>query len=389
MRVALYSETFAPHVDGLVTRLTHTLTWLNRFGDEVLVIAPSLDGLPGEFAGARVIGAPSMVIPMYRDLKFGFPLLFPRIRAAIDAFAPDVIHAVNPFLTSVGGVRYAQRAGKPLVASFHTQVAEYVSRYHLGLLRQPLWRHVIRLHNQADLNLCTSHPMQAVLRVRGIHEVALWAPGVDAEQFTPTQRSREWRARLSAGDPDATILLYVGRLAPEKSLERLLPVLHRLPNVHLALVGAGPEASSLRRIYAGAPVTFVGSLSGQELAAAYASADIFALPSSTETLGLAAIEAMASGLPVIGANRGGIPDIVRDGETGLLFDPDQPETLIYAAATLVDAPARRRLMGDAALERAQLWSWEESTRGLRAYYEQAIERRGRLADSLAGSASAV
>jgi glycosyltransferase involved in cell wall biosynthesis len=329
-----------------------------------------------------------MVIPMYRDLKFGFPLLFPRIRAAIDEFAPDLIHVANPFLTSVGGVQYARRAGTPLVASFHTQVAEYVSRYHLGFLRQPLWRHVVSLHNQADLNLCTSRPMQVALRARGVRDVSLWAPGVDAQRFTPEHRSQEWRARLSAGHPDATILLYVGRLAPEKTLERLLPMLRALPNSHLAFVGAGPEETMLRRVFAGAPVAFLGSLFGQDLAAAYASADIFALPSSTESLGLAAIEAMASGLPVIGADRGGIPDIVLDGETGLLFDPDQPASLVRSATMLTADAGLRRQMGDAGLARARAWSWGESTRGLRASYEQAIQTRSRAA-ALDPAASAV
>ena len=377
MRVVLYTETFLPHVDGMVTRLTHTLDWLNRMGDEALVIAPSLEGLPREHAGAPVIGAPSMVIPMYRDLKFGFPALFPRISDAIDEFAPDVIHVANPFLTSVGGVQYARRRGVPLVASFHTQVAEYVSRYQLGWLRQPLWRHVVRLHNQADVNLCTSSPMQSMLRDRGVPDVALWAPGVDAQRFTPVYRSVAWRERLTGGRPDATILLYVGRLAPEKTLERLLPTLRQLPNSHLAFVGAGPEAATLKRVFRGAPVTFVGSLSGDDLAAAYASADMFALPSSTETLGLAAIEAMASGLPVIGADRGGIPDIVVDGETGLLFDPDRPETLLRAATTLAEDATLRQRMGAAALSRARAWTWEASTAGLRDYYAQAIEAASR------------
>ncbi len=377
MRVALYTETFLPHVDGMVTRLTQTVTWLNRLGDEVLVIAPSLDGLPQEYAGARVIGAPSMVVPMYRDLKFGFPALFPSVCEALDEFAPDVIHVANPFLTSVGGVQYARRTGTALVASFHTQVAEYVAKYRLGFLRQPLWRHVVRLHNQADLNLCTSRPMVAALSARGVHDVSLWAPGVDAERFTPEHRSQEWRDRLSAGRSDATILLYVGRLAPEKTLERLLPMLRALPDCHLAFVGAGPEAASLRRTFAGERATFLGSLDGTELAAAYASADLFALPSSTETLGLAAIEAMASGLPVIGADRGGIPDIVNDGVTGLLFDPDQPASLLTAARALAADPALRRQMGAAALSRARGWSWEESTRGLRDDYQLARERAAR------------
>lgn len=380
MRVALYTETFLPHVDGMVTRLTQTVTWLRRLGDDVLVIAPSLDGLPREYAGAKVLGAPSMIVPMYRDLKFGFPALFPQIRTALDDFAPDVVHVANPFLTSVAGVQYARRYGVPLVASFHTQVAEYVLRYHLGFLRRPLWRHVVALHNQADLNLCTSHPMQAELHGRGVNEVSLWAPGVDADRFNPRNRSDEWRARLTGGRPDSVILLYVGRLATEKTLERLRPLISRLPSAHLAFVGGGPEAEALRKLFHGTPATFVGPLSGHELTAAYASADIFMLPSSTETLGLSAIEAMASGLPVIGANRGGIPDIVVDGVTGALFDPDQPENLITATEALVADSARRREMGAAALARARGWSWEASTQGLRAYYRQAIGRATRRSD---------
>lgn len=387
MRIVLYTETFLPHVDGMVTRLTHTLTCLARMGDEALVIAPALDGLPREFAGAQVLGAPSMVVPMYRDLKFGYPALFPSVRDAIRRFQPDLIHVANPFLTDVGGVLYARQTRTPLVASFHTQVPEYVSRYHLGWLRRPLWRLVVTLHQQADLNLCTSRPMQALLAERGVPRLALWAPGVDTARFTPGRRSAAWRERLTGGRPDATILLYVGRLAPEKSLEWLRPVMQARPDCHLAFVGAGPEGATLRRSFgaeageARERVTFVGPLAGDDLAAAYASADIFTLPSTTETLGLAAIEAMASGLPVVGARRGGIPDIIVEGETGALFDPDTPPSapaaLLRALTPLIEDVGLRRRMGAAALARARGWSWEASSAGLRRHYRDVLEARGR------------
>lgn len=384
IRIALYTETFLPHVDGMVTRLTNTIRYLRRMGDEVLVIAPSLDGLPSEYEGARVVGAPSIIVPMYRDLKFGFPALFPSVRDALRDFAPDVIHVANPFLTDVGGIQYARAHDVPLIASFHTQVPEYVVKYHLGWLRRPLWWHVVRLHNAADLNLCTSRPMEAELLRRGVHRIALWTPGVDTQRFSPRERSDEWRVRLTNGRPDATILLYVGRLAPEKTLERLLPVARSLPHVHLAFVGGGPEASYLRRVFAGERATFLGPLSGADLSAAYASADVFVLPSSTETLGLAAIEAMASGLPVIGARAGGIPDIVQDGVTGLLFNPNIPGDLLQATRLLTNDPALRAGQGAAARTRAHGWTWEASTQGLRAHYEATIRRRGR---SVAASAS--
>ena len=368
MRIALFTETFLPHVDGVVTRLTHTLDELARAGDAVLVVAPAARGLPATYAGGAVVGAFSVKLPFYPDMRLGLPMPRRRLARMLTRFAPELIHAVNPVSLGLGALYFSRRRLVPLVASYHTNVAAYSRRYHLGLIEEPGWAYLRALHNRAQLNLCTSRQMQRELTARGFERVELWAPGVDAEQFHPDRRSQEWRARLTNGHPERTIVLSVGRLAMEKDLHTLAPVLPHLPGCHLSFVGDGPAHATFRAAFAGLPATFVGTLRGDDLAAAYASADVFALPSRTETLGLVALEAMASGLAVVGADRGGIPDLVDDGTTGQLFDPDAPGALEQALRTLAAAPETRQRMGAAGRRRAEGWSWARTTAGLRAYY---------------------
>jgi glycosyltransferase involved in cell wall biosynthesis len=246
----------------------------------------------------------------------------------------------------------------------------------MGLVERPGWAYLRALHNRAQLNLCTSRQMQRELTERGFLRVELWEPGVDAGQFRPNRRSEAWRARLTEGHPERTIILSVGRLAQEKDLESLAPVLPRLPGYHLSFVGDGPAERMLRGVFVGMPASFVGKLRGDDLAAAYASADLFVLPSRTETLGLVALEAMASGLPVVGAARGGIPDLVAHHETGLTFDPDEPGALERALRALAGNAAERERMGAAGRRRAEGWDWARTTAGLRAQYARVLDSAG-------------
>jgi glycosyltransferase involved in cell wall biosynthesis len=188
------------------------------------------------------------------------------------------------------------------------------------------------------------------------------------------------RQRLLGGRSDTgKLLLYIGRLSAEKQIERIRPVLDAMPEARLALVGDGPYRQQLESLFAGSAATFVGYLAGDELASAYASADAFLFPSSTETLGLVLLEAMAAGCPVVGANRGGIPDIVSDGQNGCLYEPDGVDG---GAGSL--AAATERLLGDAsereqlrrnAREEAERWGWAGATEQLRGYYRQVLSGR--------------
>jgi glycosyltransferase involved in cell wall biosynthesis len=177
------------------------------------------------------------------------------------------------------------------------------------------------------------------------------------------------RRRLLGDHADSdSLLLYVGRLSAEKQIERLRPLLDHLPGARLALVGDGPHRQQLERAFAGTPTTFVGYLGGADLAGAYASADAFLFPSSTETLGLVLLEAMAAGCPVVAARSGGIPDIVTDGVNGCLFDPADPNGLLEASRRLLaDRDGRDQLRRHARAE-AERWGWASATQQLRGYY---------------------
>jgi glycosyltransferase involved in cell wall biosynthesis len=383
LKIALFTETFLPKVDGIVTRLTKTVEHLVAAGDEVLIFCP--EGAPETYRGARIVGVPAMPLPLYPELKLALPR--PMVAEALDAFAPDLVHVVNPAVLGLGGIWLARTKGYPLVASYHTHLPKYLEHYGLGMLEPVLWELLKAAHNQAELNLCTSTAMVAELSQKGIQHTALWQRGVDTDLFRPELSGQAMRERLLAGRSDTgQLLIYIGRLSAEKQIERIRPVLDALPDARLALVGDGPYRQQLETLFAGSAAHFVGYLAGEELASAYASADAFLFPSSTETLGLVLLEAMAAGCPVVGANRGGIPDIVSDGVNGCLYEPDGPDggagSLAAATQRLLGDPAQREQLRRNARQEAERWGWAGATEQLRQYYRQVLSRRASQLPSL-------
>jgi glycosyltransferase involved in cell wall biosynthesis len=369
VRVAFFTETFLPKVDGIVTRLTKTVQHLVAAGDEVLIFCP--EGAPEHYMGAQVIGVPAMPLPLYPELKLALPR--PVVSEALERFAPDLVHVVNPAVLGLGGIWLARTRGVPLVASYHTHLPKYLEHYGMGMLEPLLWELLKAAHNQAQLNLCTSTAMVEELSEKGIQNTALWQRGVDTDLFRPELRCEGMRARLHGGLGDTgSLLLYIGRLSAEKQIERIRPVLEAMPEARLALVGDGPHRQQLERVFEGTATTFVGYLAGEELASAYASGDAFLFPSSTETLGLVLLEAMAAGCPVVGANRGGIPDIVSDGENGCLYDPDRPDSLTLAVRRLLGNAQTHRQLRLAARREAERWGWAGATEQLRRYYARVL-----------------
>ena len=249
----------------------------------------------------------------------------------------------------------------------------------MGMLEPLLWELLKAAHNQALLNLCTSTVMVQELSDKGIQHTSLWQRGVDTELFRPELRSPELRQRLlGTHDDRGALLLYVGRLSAEKQIERIRPVLEALPDARFALVGDGPHRQQLEKHFEGTATTFVGYLAGEELAGAYASGDAFLFPSSTETLGLVLLEAMAAGCPVVGANRGGIPDIITDGVNGCLYEPGGEDggaaSLIEATKRLLGNDVERQALRKAARNEAERWGWAGATEQLRGYYRQVLDQ---------------
>tara|TARA_Y100001978_G_scaffold42586_1_gene37995 strand:- start:2170 stop:3312 length:1143 start_codon:yes stop_codon:yes gene_type:complete len=373
VKIAFFTETFLPKVDGIVTRLTKTIEYLIKNGDEVIVFCP--EGCPKDYKGAKVIGVAAMPLPLYPELKLGLP--GPAVSDALEEFKPDLIHVVNPAVLGLGGIWLAKTNNIPLIASYHTHLPKYLEHYGMGMLEPLLWELLKAAHNQALLNLCTSTAMVNELEAKGIKRTALWQRGVDTISFKPELRNEQMRKKLLGNNKDSdSLLIYVGRLSAEKQIERIKPVLEKIPNACLALVGDGPYRNQLEKIFENTKTNFVGYLSGEELASAYASGDIFLFPSSTETLGLVLLEAMAAGCPVIGANKGGIPDIINDGINGCLYDPDQEDkgeaSLIKATRKIIENKQKREEMRIAARKEAEKWDWNQATLQLKSFYEKTL-----------------
>lgn len=368
MRIALFTETFLPKVDGIVTRLRHTIEHLERNGDRVLVVAP--EGGLTEYKGAKIHGVPGLPLPLYPELKLALPSM--GTKDVIEKFQPDIIHVVNPAVLGVSGIYYAKNLNIPLVASYHTHLPQYLQHYGLGALEGVLWELLKAAHNQAKLNLCTSTAMVDELRSHGIERVDLWQRGVDTEMFQPHLKSAQMRERLSQGHPDSPLLIYVGRVSAEKQIDQIKPVLEAIPEARLAIVGDGPNREALEAHFAGTNTNFLGYLHGLELASAYASADAFIFPSRTETLGLVLLEAMAAGCPVVAANSGGIPDIITNGENGFMFEVNDPDGAITATKRLLEAQTEREQMRANARKEAERWGWAAATRQLQSYYRNVV-----------------
>lgn len=371
MKIALFTETFLPKIDGIVTRLCYTVEYLQRFGHQVLIFCP--EGGLTEYKGAEICGIEGFPLPLYPELKMAIPR--PMIGEKLTQFQPDIIHVVNPAVLGLGGIYYGKKLAIPLLASYHTHLPKYLQHYGLGLLEPVLWELLKGIHNQAHLNLCTSTAMVEELINHGIIHVDLWQRGVDTELYQPDLASLEMRNHLSQNHPDDPLLLYVGRLGAEKEIEQIKPILAAIPKARLALVGDGPHRENLQQYFADTPTHFVGYLRGKTLAEAYSSADAFIFPSRTETLGLVLLEAMAAGTPVIAARSGGIPDIVTDGVNGYLFDPQDEQGAIKATQRLLAHPEERDTLRRQARQEAERWGWGAATQQLYRYYESIVAVR--------------
>ncbi|TVR24442.1 MAG: glycosyltransferase family 1 protein [Anaerolineaceae bacterium] len=379
MRVALFTETFLPKRDGIVTVICLLLDHLTQRGIETVLVAPTVDAELGDmithYNGTEIIRVPGMVsFPLYKEIKISPPThtTYDRLKH----FNPDVAHFIHPVLIGGMGVLMAKRLGIPNLTSFHLDYSEMSRHFSLGPLKMGFLadaiNHFTRVtFNMADYTLAPSKLVQRQLLSLGVERVGLWKRGVDAERFNPRFRSSAMRDELTDGHPQDTLLLYVGRLSNEKRVDQLRAVLEAVPGTRLALVGDGPARDSLKAHFDGLPVKFMGRMVGEPLSQAYASADIFTFASALETFGLVVVEAMAAGLPVVSSRVGGIPDVVEEGVTGYTFDIGDTAGLVEGVRRIVDDPARLERMGQAARAYAEAQSWP-------AMMDEVIEHYRRL-----------
>ena len=297
-------------------------------------------------------------------------------------FQPDIFHLVDPVILGATGLAAARFFNVPLVSSYHTNLAAYCEHFGFSLLTRPMWSYNRFVHSQCSLTFCPSPSTAAMLRLEGFEHLRIWPRGVDTAIFKPERRSSALRTSwLGEEDSKKTVLLYVGRVSWEKNLRLLMQAYRNMDhsNCHLVIVGEGPASLEMQQELAGLPVTFTGYLMGEALATVYASSDVFAFPSRTETFGQVVLEAMASGLPVVGLIAEGVCDLVENERTGLLV-PDahiQEDEQVVRFRTqlerLIQDTQKRQEMSNAALIEAQRRSWYEAMECLVRGYQEVVE----------------
>ncbi|EFG76385.1 glycosyltransferase, group 1 family protein [Mycobacterium parascrofulaceum ATCC BAA-614] len=349
MRVAIVAESFLPEVNGVSNSVIRVLEHLRRTGHEALVIAPDTPpgGVPADriYDGIRVHRVPSRMFPKVTTLPLGVPT--PRMVSVLRGFDPHVVHLASPALLGYGGVKAARWLGVPTVAVYQTDVPGFAASYGIPMTARAAWAWFRHLHSLADRTLAPSSVTMESLVAHRFPRVHRWARGVDVLRFAPSGRDEALRRGWSPhGKP---IVGFVGRLAPEKHVERLVPLAAR-DDVQLVIVGDGVDRKKLQKAMPTA--VFTGALYGDELAAAYASMDVFVHPGEHETFCQVVQEALASGLPVIAPDAGGPRDLVTPWRTGLLLGVDEFEAKLPAAVThLIDQrqryalAARRSVLG--------------------------------------------
>ena len=370
MRIAVVAESFLPRVNGVSYTVRQVVARLGAQGRECIVIAPYFC-LDDHVEGVPVVRVKSLQLPGVPDVDVAFGRAAP-IAGILDDFGACVVHLASPFILGARAQSAAESLGIPTVAVFQTDVAGFARHYRLGPLTGIADAMIGRIHRRATMTLAPSRSSADYLHGLGVRRIRSWGRGVDLRLFRPDARCVHLRERLGGGLP---LVGYVGRLAPEKRIEALVPLAHRT-DIRLVIIGDGPEQTFLRRAMPHA--VFLGHLSGPALASAMASLDVLVAPGELETFCQVIQEAMASGVPVVAPGVGGPLDLIEHGRDGLLYPPGDHLALVAAVEQLVGSRALRLRIADAGLERVSLRSWDALTDELVGHYEHVCRVNARV-----------
>lgn len=390
MRALYCTDTWLPQVNGVTVVTERSVRGLMDRGWTVEVIGPRYPasaGGPTRGSGASVGTTqpvvhqiPSIRAPRYPELRIAFPAPW-RVSAIVRAFAPDIVHCATEFTIGRVGMWAANRAGIPVVTSYHTDFGKYASLYGFGRAGAWVEQYIGAMHRAARRTFTPSAAAKTSLARLGVTSVDVWGCGVDLNTFRPDRRSADLRTRL--GLQGAFTFLYVGRLAREKSVDVVLSAFRMLTerleprSLRLIIAGSGPEEAALREI-APPGTVFLGNLDREtELPALYATADAFAFASSTETLGLVVLEAMASALPVLAAPAGGVAEHLQHDVNGLAYPVGDASALATAMQRIATTPGLRERLSEGAMQTARALGWDAELDRLDAAYRQVCGRAPR------------
>jgi phosphatidylinositol alpha 1,6-mannosyltransferase len=376
LRVAYFSGTMRRGQDGVTRVLYRMIEALREQEIESLFFSPAIPE-PGE-VNAEMWSVPSIAFPWYPDYRIALPG-YRAFESELTRFAPDILHIHSPCPLGCAAVHWGRHNGVPVVATYHTHFASYAKYYKVKALEVFGWNYLRSLYHSCQRLYVPSVPILHELASRGLKHLAFLPHGVDADVFSPRHSSRQWRNRFAPNGEK--VLLYAGRLVWEKDLHTLVEVYKLLRSSWsdwtLALAGDGPIRGELQTAMPDA--RFLGSLSGRELSAAYASSDVLLFPSTTETFGNVVIEGMASGLVPVCAAEGGAGGSIQHGISGFVTNPRDAGDIVRHIRLLLDDRGRLAKMGKAARAYARTQTWGGIFERLFEDYRRVVEEYARNA----------
>lgn len=368
MRVAIVTESFLPHVNGVTNSVLRILEYLQSTNHQALVIAPSAEDMPNTYAGHPVRSA--YALALQNILPVGMPMGLPqkRLEHLIDGFAPDVIHLASPFALGNYAAKIGKKLGIPTLSVYQTDLGGFAKQYGFGGAEKTLQKILYRIHAQTDRTLAPSTSACLDLHLADVPNVYLWRRGVNGELFNPSKRNRTLRDQWRNQDQAKLIVGFVGRLAQEKRVSDLAAIAND-PNLQLVIVGDGPHRNKLEQQLPNA--IFLGFKSGEELAEIYASFDLFIHPGPRETFCQAVQEALASGVPCVVPKTGGPADLVANGRTGYVVNTSD-ENELRKIIQLHHEREDRKQMRIAARDSVSSRTWNSINQELINHYQELI-----------------
>ncbi len=365
LRVAVVTETYPPEVNGVALTLARVVQGLSDIDHDVQLIRPRQPAEGGVADAAAEASLQQVLmrgipIPRYPNLRMGMPARR-YLKTLWSHQRPDVVHIATEGPLGWSALQAAAQLHLPISSDFRTNFHSYSKHYGVGWLQRPIMAYLRKFHNRTHCTMVPTEALRADLQRHGFHSLQVVSRGVDLSQFDPAHRSQALRQSWGA-ESDEPVLLCVGRLASEKNLETLIEAYQRIraqrAGTRLVLVGDGPLRGALQQQCPDA--VFAGQRSGLDLAAHYASADLFMFPSVTETFGNVTVEAMASGLPVLAFDYAAAAELIREGVEGRLVKLGDNAAFVRAALALATEPsAQWQGYGVAARQRALSLDWRQ------------------------------
>ncbi|MFY0606648.1 MAG: glycosyltransferase family 1 protein [Cyclobacteriaceae bacterium] len=362
VRVAFFLDVMEENFDGVAITMHQVIQRIPREEFEVIFITPQP---PKGDIGFKVYVCPSIRLPEKdKEYLLALPWKMKELKSILDEFKPQVIHYSSPTFLGNFAVKYSRKNNIPVTGIYHTHYpsfTDYYFRFIPGASRLfvPIFYGLYKLYRRTNVVFAPTDPIRQYLLGINVkpENIKIWGRGVNTQRFSPKKRKEGLWKEIPSGNK---IVLFVSRLVREKEPETLLRLYKVMEksrsDLTMVLVGDGPTKSFLEESMPNA--IFTGRLQGEDLAHAYASADVFVFPSTTETFGNVVLEAMASGLPVVAAAEGGPVDIVQEGLTGALVEPQNESAFFQAIVKILDDESYRLKLSQAATEYAKSQNWE-------------------------------